>query len=305
MRGIDLYGEGVLVTGASSGIGREIALELGRRGARLALAARSRDLLEKVADTVARHGERPFVLPADLSDLAAATDLGLRAISALGRVDVLVNNAAVGVGGSQLAVSDTEAAREVFQVNYWSPLALQRELVPAMIARDHGVVVNVTSLATVTPWPALGHYCSTKAALAAATETLRLELTHTAVHVLEVIPGPVETAIQAESRLLPGFRAAMRRTPQGDPAVLGRLVADALERGRARVIYPRRLSPVYTLPGLMRAVLPRVVARHVSAENMSSGVQGPIVRAGSRGDADARKARAEWETSTDGWLLES
>ena len=101
-------------------------------------------------------------------------------------------------------------------------------------------MVNVTSLATVSPWPALGHYCSTKAALALATETLRLELMHTPVHVLEVIPGPVKTAILAESKLLPGFRAQMRLIPQGDPVVLARLVADALESGRARVVYPRQ-----------------------------------------------------------------
>ena len=298
MGGINIRGQGILVTGASSGIGREIALELGRRGARLAVAARSEDLLEGLADEVARHGERPFVLPTDLCDPAAAGSLGRRAIEALGQVDVLVNNAGLGVGGSQLAVADTEAAREVFQVNYWSPLALQRELVPAMIARQHGAVVNVTSLATVSPWPALGHYCSTKAALAVATETLRLELTHTPVHVLEVIPGPVETAIQAESRLLPGFRAAMRRTPQGDPVVLGHLVADALERGRARVVYPRRLSPVYAFPGLMRAMLPRLVARYVSPEDITSGLGGRVIRAGSRGDEEAQNARAEWEERT-------
>ncbi len=104
MRGIDIRGKKILVTGASTGIGREIALELGRRGASLALAARSEDLLQEVADQVAVHGELPVVLPADLADPTAASDLGRRAIDALGQVDVLVNNAGVGVGGSQLAV---------------------------------------------------------------------------------------------------------------------------------------------------------------------------------------------------------
>ncbi len=295
MGGIDIRRQNILVTGASTGIGREIAMELGRRGARLAVAARSENLLEDLAEQVAQIGERPFPLPIDLADPSAAGDLGRRAIVALGQVDVLVNNAGVGVGGTQLAVADTEAAREVFQVNYWSPLALQRELVPPMISRRQGVVVNVTSMATVSPWPALGHYSSTKAAFAVATETLRLELTHTGVHVLEVIPGPVETAIQAESRLIPGFTAAMRGTPQGDPRVLARLVADALERGRARVVYPRGLRPIYTFPGVMRAVLPRVVARYVSAEDIASGLAARVVRAGSRGDEEARNARAEWE----------
>jgi len=290
-----IQGKRVLVTGASTGIGRAIALEMARRGAVVAVAARSEDRLNAVADTAARDGERPVVLPTDLSEPAAAPELAARAVAALGRVDVLVNNAGVGLGGLQVAVADDAVAREVFQVNYWSPLALQRELVPAMAARGEGAVVNVTSLVTISPWPGLGHYTATKAALAAATETLRLELVHTGVHVLEVIPGPVETAIQAESRLLPGFVEATRFMPQGDPAQLARLVARGLERRKARVVYPGPLRPGYSLPGLMRLVLPRAAARYVSAEQLSPGQPRRVLRSGSRGDAEAREARRMWE----------
>ena len=290
----DLGGQTVLVTGASSGIGREIALELARRGARLAVAARREERLDELVRVLDRAGGEPVALPVDLAEPGAPADLARRATEALGRVDVLVNNAGLGLGANQLAVGDADAAREVFQVNFWAPLALQRALVPPMVQRGQGAVVNVTSLVTVSPWPGLGTYSSTKAALASATETLRLELVNSGVHVLEVIPGPVETAIQAESRLLPGFTAATRGMPTGDPAELARLVARGLERRRARVVYPRALSASYVLPGLMRVVLPRVVSRFIPRDAVPDQ---RVLRAGSRGDDEALRARSEWEAT--------
>src|SRR5947209_18528826 len=131
--------------------------------------------------------------------------------------------------------------RDAFELNFWMPLALIAPAVPSMLARGDGAVVNVTSLAQVMAWPGMGHYSATKAALASATEALRLELIDSSVRVLEVIPGPVDTAIQGESRLVPGFQAATRRMPMGDAAELARLIVRALERGQPRLVYPRLL----------------------------------------------------------------
>ena len=112
--------------------------------------------------------------------------------------------------------------RDAVVISPLSTDSVRERLVPAMLERGHGAVVNVTSMAQVTTWPGMGHYCATKAALALVTETLRLELTDSGVHVLEVAPGPVDTAIQGESRLVPGFDAATRRVPMGDPAKLAK-----------------------------------------------------------------------------------
>src|SRR5437588_10694410 len=143
-------GRGVLVTGASSGIGRELAHELGRRGARLAIAARRKELLERVAhDVAAAGGVRPSVHVVDLSERGAAASLAAEAQQALGAIDILVNNAGGGVGGSQWHVGDREEARESFELNLWSPLALTSALVPGMLERARGAVVNVTALAQV------------------------------------------------------------------------------------------------------------------------------------------------------------
>jgi uncharacterized protein len=296
--GTVIQGAGVLVTGASSGIGRATARELARHGARLAVVARRGELLETLADEVARDGcARPHVIVADLAVRGVARDVAAQARAALRDVDILVNNAGGGVGGAQFAVGDGDAGREAFEINYWSPLALIAELVPPMRARRHGAVVNVTSLAQVAAWPGFGGYASTKAALALATRTLRTELHGAGVQVVEVIPGPVDTAVQAETRLIPGIERMLDTTPLGSPDELAYLVVRALRRGRTRVIYPRRSRIGYVLPALAQryshALATRTLSRLDDATRES--ILSMVVRSGSMGDAVAREARAQWE----------
>jgi short-subunit dehydrogenase len=298
MSTISLNDSGVLLTGASSGIGRELALVLAGRGARLAVTARRAAPLHALADEIAGRGHpRPAVLTADLASRGAAAALADEAEAALGPIDVLVNNAGGGVGGSQWAIGDHDAAREAFEVNYWSPLALIKALVPSMRARGSGAVVNVTSMAQVNTWPAFGSYAATKAALALATETLRLELSGSPVRVLEAIPGPVDTAVQGETRLVPGIDRMLGRVPLGDAAEMARRIVSALERGRSSVIYPRRAALAYALPALARADTRRL-ARHVAGETDTEALEGLlslVVRTGSQGDPAARQARVAWE----------
>ena len=288
----------MLLTGASSGIGRELAFVLAGRGARLAITARRRDRLEDVAQGIENRGhERPVVLEADLAQRGAAGGLAADALAALGDVDVLVNNAGGGVGASQWAAGDADAAREAFEVNYWSPLALVQALVPPMRERGSGAVVNVTSMAQVNTWPVFGAYAATKAALALATETLRLELSGSGVHVLEAIPGPVDTAVQGETRLAPGIERMLDRVPLGDAGEMASRTVAALERGRTRVIYPRRAGLAYLLPAAVRADTRRQAARAFRETDAATleGFLSLVVRTGSFGDAqDARQA---WEAA--------
>jgi short-subunit dehydrogenase len=296
--GIEIQDSRVLLTGASSGIGRELALELAAKGARLAIAARRRERLEEVADDIAgRAGTAPTVLEVDLCRRGAAASLAAEAVAALGGIDVLVNNAGGGAGGRISVVGDDDVAREAFEVNYWSPLALLHALVPAMEERGRGAVVNVTSMAQVSTWPGFGAYAATKGAFGVATETLRMELADSGVHVMEVIPGPVDTAVQGETRLAPGIARMLDRSGLGDAGELARLIVSALERGRSRVIYPRRARIAYVLPMLARWEARRQAARAASEVDPETrrALEGLVMRTGSMGDDVARAAREAWE----------
>ena len=291
--GYDVAGKRILLTGASSGIGRALALELAPRAARLALVARREDRLESVADeVVARGGARPLVLVGDLARQGEAAALAERVLAELGVVDVLVNNAGGGVGGTQWRVSDSDEAREAFEVNFWSPVALTATLVPRMRERGDGAVVNVTSAAQVMPVWQMGHYAASKAALALATDTLALELRGSGVHVLQVIPGPTDTAVQAETKLIPVAERMLAEAPVGDPAELARLIVGALARGRRRLVYPRVLRPVYEVPALAR-INNAIAARRFRAQIDMDDPR--VVRTGSMGDDEARAARDRWD----------
>ena len=294
---MDLGGKAALVTGASSGIGWEVARTLGARGVRLAISARRKERLEELAEDVARNGgAKPIVLPADLSVRGAAKDVAEKAVGALSQVDIIVNNAGSGVGGLQWIVGDGDEGRETFELNFWSPLALIQELVPPMRDRGSGAVANVTSIAQVVTWGGLGHYNASKAALGMATETLRLELFGSGVSVLEVVAGPVATGIQGEARLVPGAADALKRAPLGDPATLARLTVRALERGKKRLLYPRSISAAYNLPFVARAVTARTAARFVKRMGEEDQqLLSSVIRGGSQGDPMAQAARERWE----------
>jgi short-subunit dehydrogenase len=296
----DLRDQAVLITGASSGIGRETALALASRGARLAVVARREEQLGSLAEQITTAGgHRPVVLPADLARRGAAADVAERALKELGHVDVLINNAGGGVGGSQWAVAEGDAAREAFEINLWAPLALIGALVPAMRERRRGVVVNVTSAAQTVTWPCFGTYAATKSAFALTTESLRLELQASGVTVIEFIPGPVDTAVQGETRLIPGIDKLLKPLGLGSPDRAGALLVDAIERGRERVIYPRAAALGIALPAVGRRRARRLAARHFTAlpHEEREAFLSLAVRSGAGGDDAAREARDTWEAN--------
>ncbi|MDX6699466.1 MAG: hypothetical protein QOE65_2863 [Solirubrobacteraceae bacterium] len=300
MAGVRIAGARVLLTGASSGIGRELARELAARGGVLAVSARRRDRLESLADEIeGAGGARPTVIVADLGRRGEASRVAEEAQGALDRVDVLVNNAGGGVGGRIATLGDRDEAREAFEVNYWSPLALIHALAPAMEARGSGAIVNVSSLAHVSTWPGFGAYAATKGALSTATETLALELVDSPVHTLHVLPGPVDTAVQGETRLAPGIERMLSRAPLGDAGEMARAIVRGLEKGAARVIYPRRARVADVLPGLVRWDARRLAARAARELDPAAreALTGLVVRTGSQGDDVARAAREAWERS--------
>ncbi len=244
-----LNGKRALVTGASSGIGRAIALELARHDAQLVISGRRTDALNKLADEIARLGKpRPTCLSADLSNPEDAARLAIESARALGGIDLLINNAGIGIAGTQVEVGDDAAARALFETNYWAPLRLLRALGPDMIARAEGTVVNVASIGAYVQLPRTGHYASSKAALAVATEMLHRELDGTGVHALLVLPGPIDTPMLDQGKQLSDTAKALRFSPQGTPEELARRVVKAILRQRKTLVYPSPLGLTRHLP---------------------------------------------------------
>lgn len=182
----------VAVTGASSGIGRATAIAFAAAGARVALVARRRAELERVAAEITAAGGRALVVPADVTNRDAVGACFDRIVAAHAAIDVVVNNAGLLVPGAvtTLRAADLDA---MLRVNLFGALFVMQEALARMHARDDSAIINVASLAGRRGVSPLGGYCATKFALVGLTEALRTELHASPVHVALVLPGVVDT----------------------------------------------------------------------------------------------------------------
>lgn len=194
----DLTGKAALVTGASRGIGRALALGLAAAGADVGLSARDVPLLEEVRTEVEALGRKAFVLPADLTDADACRQLALDSVAALGQVDVLVNNA----GGSSFfgPFSDLRFSgwEKTMRLNVDSIVHLSQAMGAHMLERGTGSVVNVASVAGLTGVPMMAAYGASKAAVISLTKTLALEWGSQGVRVNALCPGWTKTDLNRD-----------------------------------------------------------------------------------------------------------
>lgn len=226
----------VLVTGASSGIGRSAARELARRGYDVALAARRAEPLEAVAAECRTLGARAVAIPADVSIREDCQRLIESAERELGPLDVLVNNAGFAVFDAieRAQGDDLEA---MMQTNYFGTVWCTQAALPGMLARGRGTIVNVASIAGIMGYARMGGYCATKFAIIGFSEALRDEVLGRGVRVALVCPGTTETAFfeKAERGKMPG---ASRLILAVSPDRVARAIAAAAEDGKYRRILP-------------------------------------------------------------------
>ncbi len=244
----------IVVTGASSGIGAAYARAFAAQGHALTLVARRKDLLDDLAREI---GGKTHVVAQDLSDLGGVTQLLGSAEDALGEVDVLVNNAGIQIVGMTSTLDVTEAER-LIDVDLKAPLRLTCAILPKMLARKSGIIVDVASMAALAPTPYMTYYNAAKAGLAAASESLRGELRGTGVHVVTVYPGVIASTAMAQAALARYSDSKLLATlPQGTEEELARLTLRAIEQRRDRVIYPASGALARWFPGPTRWLMDR------------------------------------------------
>jgi short-subunit dehydrogenase len=251
-----------LVTGASSGIGAEIARALARRGHGVTLAARREDRLKELAEEISgEHGVRAETVSVDVSDMDARKRLEPELAERGLTVEILVNNAGYGSGGKFIELDgDSEAA--MIRTNVESIVALSNIFLPPMVERGRGAMLNLASLISFQPMPFQATYGASKAAVLAFTEAIHEELRGSGVTITAICPGPVRTefgemgGFGGADEKIPGF-AWLEADAVAEDAVKG------LENGD-RVVVPGALNRIaasaghYTPRSLLLPIVRRV-----------------------------------------------
>ncbi len=186
-----------IITGASRGIGRATGLAFAREGAKVVLASRTQQDLETVASLVSAHGGEALVVPTDVTRTEAAETLVNRTLEAYGQIDILVNNAGIGVFET-VADSDPAVWDQVVASNLKSTYLCSKYVLPSMLARRSGLIINVLSIAAKVAFPASSAYCAAKAGALAFTKVLAEEVRSENIRVTAVSPGSVDTPFWKE-----------------------------------------------------------------------------------------------------------
>jgi short-subunit dehydrogenase len=223
-----------LVTGASSGIGRALAIELARHGVDLVLVARREDRLAEVAREISALGRRAILVAGDITDSTVRERAIDAARQELGGLDILVNNAGVAAHG-RFIEGDPGRIRPIFEVNFFAPVELIRESIPVLREGVRPIVVNIGSILGERGAPHKSEYSASKFALHGFSEAVRPELARLGIDVLVVAVGPTET--EHFDVLLEGTA----ELPWGDPPRMpaekvARSIVFAIERGRPKIV---------------------------------------------------------------------
>jgi short-subunit dehydrogenase len=250
-----LDGRVVLITGASEGIGAACAHAFRDRGAKLALVARSREKLERVAASDA------LVIAGDLLDSSARRAAVEQTIAHYGRVDVLVNNAGAGLYQAS-HLTPMPQARQLWELNFFAPLELTQLAVADMKQRRDGAIVNVSSIAGKVTLPWFTLYSASKYALNSFTDGLRIELKPWNIAAISICPGYVKTRFQ--QNVLAGSPPPMQGLRERwavTPEQVASDIVSAVERGKRTVVTPASGWIMVAAARLFPGLVDRVIAR--------------------------------------------
>jgi short-subunit dehydrogenase len=256
----EIHGKTALVTGAASGIGRAIAVELASAGANLVLVARREDRLRHLALQAGSMGRQAEAVPGDVTDPLARQRAIEAAAARFGGLDILVNNAGIGALGP-FEQADPARLRRIMEVNFFAPAELTRLALPLLRRAKHSIVVNVGSILGHRAIPCSSEYCASKFALRGFSEALRAELERHGIDVLLVSPGTTRTEFfdhLIETKGQPNWRKVGQVTAE----YVARKTVQAIRRGDHEVIPSALGKVVWLLNRLFPRLMDRVMGRY-------------------------------------------
>ena len=236
----------VMITGASSGIGRGLALAIAARGARLGLVARRQNLLDEIVNPLRLRGEKAYAITADVRDADAMEAAADRIRAQLGPIDVLIANAGIGTA-THISQLDPVHVANVISINVLGAANSVAAVVPQMVERGKGQLVAISSLAAYRGLAKSAAYCASKAAMSAYFESVRIDLRGTGVDVTIIHPGFIKTALTA------GREAKMPYLMELDDAIPK--IVSAIEKRKKSVAFPWQLATVVRASMLMPAFM--------------------------------------------------
>jgi len=251
---MEIRGKVALVTGASSGIGRDTAIDLARRGATVAICARRFDKLEATLAECLKHAPQSRAYRCDVRDRGQVRDTAAAAVRDLGRIDILVNNA--GAGAYHLFVEAPEDEfDEMMRTNYFSAVWFTRELLPAMLERKAGAIVFISSFAgRVATWRHSA-YAASKFAMTGLAEALYYEVKSQGVHVAVIYPAVIRTELFDKGAEFDHLRHVLEPQQLGTEVVTA-AIAKAIEKERFELFAPAKYAVIWKLRALFsRAVM--------------------------------------------------
>lgn len=266
----------IVLTGASSGIGRATAHELAERGANLVLAARDAHALDTVVRECEERGGRAIAVPTDVTSEAAVRELARRAISTFGGLDVWINNAAVALFG-KFTETPTDAYRRVIETNYFGYVYGSRAALEHFRHTRRGTLINIDSVTGGAPQPYTSAYVASKAAVRALSACLRMELEledDHQIHVCNVMPAAIDTPLFQHAANFTG-RAVKALSPVYPPEKVARAIASLLKKPQRELVVGNAGRVMIGQSIASKAMYEKAMARQIDRDHLRDTPSGP------------------------------
>jgi short-subunit dehydrogenase len=251
---MDFTNKVVIITGASAGIGRCLAIDFAKQGAIVIGCGRSKERLERTLNELRATSPSSRMIPCDVDDREPVEGMVAKVLADFGKIDILINNAGIGMR-KPFAETSMDSIEEIMRTNYFGVVYCTHAVLPSMIARGSGHIVNISSVAGIIATLNLSGYCASKFAMNGFSESLYYELKPLGIHVSVICPGPVRTDF---NRSFADMRPKSPDFLMLGPETVSHLVIRAIDAKKFEVIMPWSLALICraarTAPGLFRAI---------------------------------------------------